>query len=189
MACSRISAVIRCKSSYINGSRRLSTSNPVRAALKVGDAIPSASLFEHNPNTKLNSSELFGSGKHVIFGVPGAFTPTCSESHLPGYIEKHNELKKKGIVSINCVAVNDPFVMKAWGEAHNATGKIRMLADIQAEFTKALGLEIDLSAVLGNVRSKRYAMVVENGIVKHLLVEPSGIELTCSAANKLMSEI
>merc|ERR1712156_780608 len=99
--------------------------------------------------------------KYVIFGVPGAFTPGCSKTHLPGYVSSAEDLKAKGIKDIFCVAVNDPFVMAAWGSNQNADGKVRMLADTCGDLTKALELELDLAKVLGNVRCKRFSILVE----------------------------
>ena len=108
----------------------------------------------------------------VIFGVPGAFTPGCSKTHLPGYVAAADALKAtKGVADIVCVSVNDPFVMEAWGKAHAADGKVRMLADTTGAYTKALGLDMDLTAALGGVRSKRYSAVVDNGVVTKLNVE------------------
>ncbi|GAB1599735.1 peroxiredoxin-5, mitochondrial-like isoform X2 [Argonauta hians] len=130
--------------------------------IQTGDTLPNIKVYESDSDLnihELNTLEIFSEGKHIIFGLPGAFTPKCSESHLPGYLEQYKLLKEKGIKSINCVSVNDPFVMHAWGEAHNAIGK-------------AIGLDIDLSATLGNVRSKRYVMLVKECIVKHIEVEP-----------------
>lgn len=122
--------------------------------------------------------------KIIVFAVPGAFTPGCSKTHVPGYVQKADELKKSGIAEIVCVSVNDPFVMSAWGKDQNAGGKVRMLADPAAAFTKAVNLSIDLPP-LGGVRSKRYSMVVENGVVKSLNVEPDGTGLSCSLADKI----
>ena len=150
-------------------------------AIEVGQSLPHAELHEGNPGNKIDPAELFGSGRHIIFAVPGAFTPGCSKTHLPGYVADFDKLKGKGIDSIACVAVNDAFVMGAWGEAHGASGKIRMLADPAGAYTKALGLDVD-AAVLGGLRSKRYAMVVDNGKVTHLQVEPDGFGLSCSLA-------
>ena len=150
-------------------------------AIEVGQSLPHAELHEGNPGNKLDPAELFGTGRHIIFAVPGAFTPGCSKTHLPGYVADFDKLKGKGIDSIACVAVNDAFVMDAWGEAHGANGKIRMLADPAGAYTKALGLDVD-AAVLGGLRSKRYAMVVDNGKVTHLQVEPDGFGLSCSLA-------
>lgn len=152
--------------------------------LKVGDKLPSVELYENNPTNKVNLEKLLSNKKAVVFAVPGAFTPGCSKTHLPGYVEKADELKKKGIDEIICVSVNDPFVMDAWGKEHKATGKVRMLADPDASFTKALELETNLPP-LGGTRSKRYSMIIENGVVKSLNVEPDGTGLSCSLADKL----
>jgi len=158
--------------------------------IKVGDKLPSVNLYEGNPGNKVNIAELFAAvNKGVIFAVPGAFTPGCSKTHLPGYVEKYDAIKAKGVDLIVCVSVNDPFVMEAWGEAHKATGKVRMLADTAGEFTKAIDMELDLSAALGNVRSKRYSLVVEHGVVKHVNVEPDGKGLTCSLAPEILHQI
>ncbi|EKO3504670.1 peroxiredoxin [Vibrio fluvialis] len=124
-----------------------------------------------------NVKELFAGKKVVLFAVPGAFTPTCSEAHLPGYVVQADKLKEKGVDIIACVAVNDAFVMKAWGEAQNAS-ELMMLADGDASFTKALGLEMD-TAGFGGVRSQRYAMIIEDGVVTTLNVEaPKSFEVS-----------
>ena len=166
----------------------------------VGDKMPSVSLAENNPDSKVDISELCAGKKVVIFGVPGAFTPGCSKTHLPGYVESAEDLKKiKGVDEIVCIAVNDPFVMEAWGKQHGAEGKVghmpsifsnlivqvRMLADTSADLTKALGLELDLTPVLGSVRCKRFSMMVEDGAVTQINVEPDGTGLTCSLASSL----
>jgi len=159
-------------------------------AIKVGDKLPSVNLYEGNPGKKVNVAELFANVKKgVIFAVPGAFTPGCSKTHLPGYVEKYEAIKAKGVELIVCVSVNDPFVMEAWGEAHKTAGKVRMLADTTGEFTKAVDMELDLKEALGNIRSKRYSLVVENGVVKHVNVEPDGKGLTCSLAPEIMNQI
>jgi len=150
-------------------------------AIEVGQSIPSAELHEGNPGNKVDPAAKFASGKHVLFAVPGAFTPGCSKTHLPGYVADFDKLKAKGVDSIACVAVNDAFVMDAWGQAHGAAGKVAMLADPAGAFTRAVGLDVD-AAVLGGLRSKRYAMVIENGTVTHLQVEPDGFGLSCSLA-------
>merc|ERR1712012_103197 len=155
------------------------------APVKAGDAVPSVDLFEGAPDKKVNLAELTGSGKFVVFGVPGAFTPGCSKTHLPGYVEAADKLKSSGIKDIISVSVNDPFVMAAWGENQKAGGKVRMLADTAGALTKALDLELDLSAVLGSIRSKRYSLVIEDGKVKEANVEPDGTGLTCSLADKI----
>jgi 2-Cys peroxiredoxin 5 len=154
-------------------------------SIEVGQSLPHAQLHEGNPRNHVDTHEAFGTGTHVIFAVPGAFTPGCDKTHLPGYLADYDKLKAKGIDSINCVAVNDAFVMDAWGRSQDAEGKVRMLADPQAVFTKALGLEVD-AAALGGIRSKRYAMVVRDGKVTHLQVEPDGFGLSCSLAPALI---
>merc|ERR1719476_1186778 len=156
------------------------------APIKEGDSIPSVDLFEGNPDTKVNLAEVCKEGKYVVFGVPGAFTPGCSKTHLPGYVAKAEEMKGKGVEEIVCVSVNDPFVMEAWGKDQGAAGKVRMLADTCGDLTKALELELDLSAVLGSVRCKRFAMLVEDGTVTKVNIEPDGTGLTCSLAENIV---
>jgi len=147
-------------------------------------------VFENTPANQVNLAELFGGVKKgIIFAVPGAFTPGCSKTHLPGYVENAAALKAKGIDLIACIAVNDPFVMDAWGQAHKATGKIRMFADPAGAFTKALDMELDLSKALGNVRSKRYSLIVEKGVIKKVNVEPDGAGLTCSLAPEILKQV
>ena len=155
-------------------------------SISVGDRLPSINLHETSPRDLVDAASLFATGKGIVFAVPGAFTPGCSKTHLPGYIADAEAFKAKGIDGIVCVAVNDAFVMQAWGEAQGAGGKVRMLADPAAVFTKAVGLEVDATGALGGVRSKRYAMVIENGVVTHIEVEPDGFGLSCSLSNALM---
>jgi len=157
--------------------------------ISVGDKVPEVTVYEDNPGGAVDLSKLFAGKKGVLFGVPGAFTPGCSATHLPGYLTHLDALKAKGIDEVACIAVNDPFVMKAWGDDQGATGKIRMLADTCGVFTKAADLELDLAAVLGNVRTKRFAMVVEDGVVVGLNVEPDGTGLTCSLAPKVLEKL
>ncbi|HXS41289.1 MAG TPA: peroxiredoxin [Stellaceae bacterium] len=144
--------------------------------IAVGDKIPSAKLKTMTAEgpKDISTDEIFGGKKVVLFAVPGAFTPTCSAKHLPGFVEKAAQIKGKGVDTIACLAVNDAFVMGAWGKAQNTDGKVLMLADGAAAFTKQLGLDLDLSAPGMGVRSKRYAMVVDNGVVKALNVEAPG---------------
>ncbi|MDK1286369.1 peroxiredoxin [Pseudoalteromonas umbrosa] len=139
--------------------------------IEQGQRIPESVLTELTADGMQNhtSDALFANKKVVVFAVPGAFTPTCSASHLPGFVALADKIKAKGVDSIICVSVNDAFVMKAWGEAHNAEALL-MLGDGDASFTKALGLEMD-TETFGGVRSQRYAMVVENGVVTQLNVE------------------
>jgi len=157
--------------------------------IKVGDQLPAATLFEGTPDGKVEVAELFAGKRAVVFGVPGAFTPGCSKTHLPGYVEKADEIKSHGVDLIVCLAVNDPFVMAAWGQAHKADGKIMMLADTSAEFAKAAGLDIDLKAVLGSVRMKRFSMIVDDGKVTFLNIEPDGTGMTCSLASNVLTTL
>ncbi|MFD1009031.1 peroxiredoxin [Oceanisphaera ostreae] len=151
--------------------------------IQQGQTLPSATLGQLTTDGMVNhqTDELFANKKVVLFAVPGAFTPTCSASHLPGFIVLADQIKAKGVDIIACVSVNDAFVMKAWGEAQNAC-EIMMLADGDASFTKALGLEMD-TATFGGIRSKRYAMIIENGVVKQLNVEaPKQFEVSSAEA-------
>ena len=146
--------------------------------IKVGDKIPSvklAHMTESGPG-ELSSDELFGGKKVVLFAVPGAFTPTCSAAHLPGFVANADKIKAKGVDDVVCLSVNDAFVMDAWGKAQNAEA-VHMVADGSGEFARAAGLELDLVARGLGMRSQRYAMVVEDGIVTHLHVdEPAKLE-------------
>src|SRR5580700_8604721 len=140
--------------------------------IKVGDKIPSATLRYLSPEgpKEITTDELFGGKKVALFAVPGAFTPACSQRHLPGYVERAAELKAKGIDEVACVAVNDAAVMGAWGKSQGTEGKVTMLADGSGDFARALGLELDLTRGGLGVRSKRYSMLVDNGVVKSLNV-------------------
>ena len=147
--------------------------------IEQGQTLPAATLNQLTKDGMISHhvSELFAGKKAVLFAVPGAFTPTCSEAHLPGYVVLADQFKAKGVDFIACVSVNDAFVMKAWGEAQNAAESM-MLADGDASFTKALGLDMD-TAGFGGVRSQRYAMVVDNGVVTLLNVEaPKAFEVS-----------
>uniref|UniRef100_G1PCC1 Peroxiredoxin-5 n=4 Tax=Myotis TaxID=9434 RepID=G1PCC1_MYOLU len=161
------------------------------APIKVGDAIPSVEVFEGQPGNKVNLAELFKGKKGVLFGVPGAFTPGCSKTHLPGFVEQAGALKAKGAQVVACLSVNDVFVTEEWGRAHNAEGKIRLLADPTGAFGKETDLLLDdsLVSLFGNRRLKRFSMVIEDGVVKSLNVEPDGTGLTCSLAPNILSQL
>ncbi|XP_005384654.1 PREDICTED: peroxiredoxin-5, mitochondrial [Chinchilla lanigera] len=161
------------------------------APIKVGDAIPSVEVFEGEPGNKVNLAELFKGKKGVLFGVPGAFTPGCSKTHLPGFVEQAEALKAKGVQVVACLSVNDVFVTGEWGKAHKAEGKIRLLADPTGAFGKETDLLLDNSLVplFGNRRLKRFSMVIEDGVVKTLNVEPDGTGLTCSLAPNILSQL
>lgn len=144
--------------------------------ITVGDRLPPvkmAYMADGKPRN-VTTDELFSGKKVVLFALPGAFTPTCSRVHLPGYVEKSDEILAKGVDSIICLSVNDAFVMDAWGQQHNADDRVLMLADGSADFTEAVGLELDLTARGMGVRSQRYAMVVDDGVVTLLNVEGPG---------------
>jgi peroxiredoxin len=142
-------------------------------AIKIGDKIPAVDL-QHMTNSgieTINSKELFNGKKVVLFALPGAFTPTCSASHLPGYVVASDDLFAKGVDLIICLSVNDAFVMDAWGKQHNADDRVMMIADGSAHFSRAVGLEIDLDATGMGIRSRRYAMVVNDAVIELLNVE------------------
>jgi peroxiredoxin len=144
--------------------------------IKVGDKIPSATLMQMKDGgpKPVSTDDLFAGKKVVLFALPGAFTPTCSAKHLPGFIQHADEIKQKGVDAIACLSVNDAFVMGAWGEQQKAGDKVMMLADGNGDFTRALGLEMDASKFGMGQRSQRYSMVVDNGVVKALNVEAPG---------------
>lgn len=156
--------------------------------IQVGDSLPSIKLQEGNPGNTVDIAALFKGKKGVLFAVPGAYTPGCSKTHLPGYIENADRFRAKGIDLVACVAVNDAFVMSAWGEAQGAGDKIRMLADPGADFTRAVGMQVEAKA-LGGTRSKRYSMLIEDGVVKSINLEPDGFGLTCSLAPALIDQL
>jgi len=155
--------------------------------IKVGDKVPSVKLKQMTPDgmKDVQTEDFFKGKKVVLFALPGAFTPTCSAKHLPGFVEKAAELKAKGVDTVACLSVNDAFVMNAWGKDQKADGKVQMLADGNADFTKAVGLELDARANGLGIRSQRYAMVVDNGVVKTLNVEKPGSFEVSSAESVL----
>ncbi len=155
--------------------------------IKVGDKVPSATLYEMGAEgpSAVSTDDFFKGRKVVLFAVPGAFTPTCSAKHVPGFLNNAAEIKAKGVDAIACVSVNDAFVMGAWGKDQGVGDNIAMLADGSGDFTKAAGLELDLSERGLGVRSKRYAMVVEDGVVKTLNEEEGGALSISSAENVL----
>jgi peroxiredoxin len=166
--------------------------------IKVGDRLPEGTLYEStefDADTScsmkpqpLSVGDLVKGRKIVIFGVPGAFTPTCSAQHLPGYIANFDELKAKGVDEIWCLAVNDAFVMASWGRERKAGGKVRMMADGSAEYAKKLGLDLDLTAKGMGVRNQRFAMVVDDGVVTHLAVEAPG-KFEVSSAEAILAQL
>jgi peroxiredoxin len=154
-------------------------------ALSVGDTIPNVTLTQQTLEglKPVQSGEVLGQGKVVLFAVPGAFTPTCSDHHLPGFVMQADEILARGVDRIACIAVNDAFVMGAWGNAQGAGDKILMLADGNGEFTAAAGLELDLKALGLGVRSQRYAAILQDGVVEELFVETGrGVEVSSADA-------
>ncbi|MBA4739835.1 MAG: peroxiredoxin [Burkholderiales bacterium] len=165
--------------------------------IKVGDTIPECTLREYideetegcsiGPN-EFKMSDLVKGKRIALFALPGAYTPTCSVRHLPGYVEKAAELKQK-VDEIWCISVNDAFVMGAWGRENNATGSVRMMADGGAEFTKAVGMDVDLTARGLGVRSKRYSMLIEDGIVKTVNLEEAPRGMDVSDAETMLKQV
>ncbi|RZI43584.1 peroxiredoxin [Herbaspirillum sp. HC18] len=165
--------------------------------IKIGDRLPEGTLSEFidvetegcalGPNS-FKVSDLTKGKKIAVFGLPGAFTPTCSAKHVPGYVALADKFKAKGVDEIWCIAVNDAFVMGAWGRDQKSTGVVRMMADGSAELTKALGLEFDLTAKGMGIRSQRYSMLVEDGVVKQLNIEQPG-KFEVSNAETLLGQL
>ncbi|MCH8056413.1 MAG: peroxiredoxin [Proteobacteria bacterium] len=156
--------------------------------IQIGDRIPDSTLMimtDGKPEP-VTTADLFGGKKVVLFSVPGAFTPTCSVKHLPGFVDHVEEILGKGVDTIACMAVNDVFVMHAWGESANAD-KIVMLADGNGEFTKSLGLELDASGFGMGERSQRFALIADDGVVSHLFIEAPGEYRVSAAEHVLLS--
>jgi glutaredoxin/glutathione-dependent peroxiredoxin len=156
--------------------------------INVGDKLPSVTLRQVTSEgpKEVTSDDFFRGRKVVLFAVPGAFTPACSQRHLPGYVDKATDIKAKGIDEIACVAVNDAAVMGAWGKNQKTEGKVTMLADGSGDFARALGLELDLSKGGLGIRSKRYSMLVDNGVVKSLNVEAQPGQVDSSSAEAIL---
>ena len=160
--------------------------------IKVGDKLPSSELFyldQNNDVKKIDILSLCKNNKTIILGMPGAFTKTCSAIHLPGYIKKYDLASEKGVQKILCIAVNDPNVMKAWGENQNVGNKILMVGDPYLKFTKAIGAEVDKSVKGLGIRSNRYTMLVENELVKKVEEEKDTASCELSAAENFLKSI
>jgi len=154
--------------------------------VKVGDKLPDAKVFllEKDPK-EVSVKKIINGEKTILFGLPGAFTPTCSGKHLPSFINASEEIKKNGIKKVICISINDPFVMDAWGKSQNLKNQIILLADVQGEFTKKIGAEFNWRG--WGLRSMRYTMLLENEEIKKLVVEEGKCELT--AADSFLREI
>jgi len=156
-----------------------------------GERIPEATFHVMTAEgpSEMSSDEVFKGKKVVLFAVPGAFTPTCHMTHLPGFIEQADQFKAKGVDTVACTAVNDPFVLDNWANTTGAQGKILFLSDGNANFARAIGADFDASAVGLGTRSKRYAMLVDDGVVKAIHVEDMPTEVTASSAESLLQEV
>ncbi|MVA24631.1 peroxiredoxin [Agrobacterium vitis] len=159
--------------------------------IAIGDTVPAATFKEKTADgpVEISTDDLFKGKKVVLFAVPGAFTPTCTLNHLPGYLEQREALLAKGVDEIAVLSVNDWHVMGAWAQHSGGMGKIHFLADWDASFSKALGLDMDLSAGGLGVRSKRYSMLVENGVVKSLDIEENPGQATVSSAEAMLERL
>ena len=165
--------------------------------IKVGDKLPAGTLqefFEVEKNgcsvgpNPVKVDEMTRGKKVVLFGLPGAFTPTCSAKHVPSYVANYDALKRKGVDDVICMAVNDAFVMKAWGKAQSTDGKVDMLADGNGDYTKALGLELDATGFGMGMRGQRFSLIVDNGVVKQVNIEPKG-EFGVSSAEHALTQL
>lgn len=158
--------------------------------IQVGDQLPDVEvriMGEEGPKV-VQTAELLGTGKVVLFAVPGAFTPGCSRVHLPGYVDQASDIAGKGVDRIVCLGVNDVFVMDAWGKAHGVGDSITMMADAAGNFTKAVGMDVD-AAALGGLRSKRYALIAQDGVVTAFLPEPDGFGINDSTADCVLNAL
>ena len=154
--------------------------------IKEGDKLPDAKVFIIDKQHKeIPTSEILNKDKVILFGVPGAFTPTCSNQHLPSFLQSAEKLKNKDIKKVFCISINDPYVMEAWGKSYNLKNELTLLADVKGNFTKSIGAEFNWRDWA--TRSKRYTMLIDNGVVKKLVVEEGKCELT--AAEKFLESI
>jgi len=154
--------------------------------IKEGDKLPDAKVFIIDKQHKeILTSEILNEGKVILFGVPGAFTPTCSNQHLPSFLQSAEKLKNKDIKKVFCISINDPYVMEAWGKSYNLKNELTLLADVKGNFTKSIGAEFNWRDWA--TRSKRYTMLIDEGVVKKIVVEEGKCELT--AAEKFLESI
>jgi len=154
--------------------------------IKEGEKLPDSKVFilekEHK---EISTKEIFNKDKVILFGLPGAFTPTCSNKHLPSFLKSNEQLKKKNIEKVFCISINDPFVMEAWGKSFNLNDQLTLLADVRGDFTKSIGAEFNWRG--WGTRSKRYTMLLDNGVIKKIVEEEGKCELT--AADNFLKEI
>lgn len=156
--------------------------------ISVGDPLPDIVLYEGSVDNPIKARELYKGKKGVIFAVVGAFTPGCTNSHIPDYLELYDKFNEEGYM-ISCISVNDPYVMAAWAKSTHAEGKIHMLADPRGEFTRAMGMELDCKKLLGTNRSHKYSVVVEDGIIKSINVDPEHTGLACLLCIRMMKNL
>jgi peroxiredoxin len=159
--------------------------------IQLGEKIPSLKLRKVTDSgvEEVATDEFFRGRKVVLVTVPGAFTPVCSNAHLPGYVNNADKIKGRGVAEIACLSVNDPHVMRAWGEKQGAAGKVTLLADGNAEFTRALGLDIDLGVAGMGVRAKRAALMIDDGVVRSIEVEAKPTDVTGSGADSCLTKL
>lgn len=183
-----VRVLLRFASFSIVRSRRHPEENDM--TIKAGEKMPSGTLKTMTPDgpQAISTEQLFAGKKVVLFSVPGAFTPTCDAKHLPGFVEKAGDLKAKGVDTVACMAVNDVFVMNAWGKHSNVGDKVLMLADGNGDYARALGLEFDASGFGMGLRGKRFAIVVEDGVAKAVYLEQPG-EFKVSSAEHLLAQL
>jgi peroxiredoxin len=160
-------------------------------ALSVGDTIPNVKLMTLTAEgpKPVQSTDVLGSGKVVLFGVPGAFTPTCNDHHLPGFVMQADEILAKGVDRIACIAVNDAFVMGAWGNSQGTGDKVLMLSDGNGEFAAAAGLQLDLAGIGLGTRSQRYAAILQDGVVQEIFVEPNPGKVDVSSSDQVLKAL
>jgi len=158
--------------------------------IKEGDKLPNAKVFiidtsKEYEHKEISISEILSKEKIIIFGLPGAFTPGCSKKHLPSFLQSSEKLKEKNIKNVFCISINDPFVMEAWGKSYNLKDQLTLLADVKGDFTKSIGAEFNWRG--WGIRSKRYTMLIESGLVKKIVIEEGKCELT--AAENFLKDI
>ena len=158
--------------------------------INTGDTVPAATMFTMTADGPgaVSTDDIFKGKKVAVFGLPGAFTPTCSAKHLPGFVQNADAIKAKGVDTIVCMAVNDAFVMGAWGENQNVGDKVMMVGDGDAEFTKAAGLDLDLTGRGLGLRCQRFSMIVDDGVVQSMSIDPAGT-FEATSAEKILEQL
>ncbi|KAI6651657.1 Peroxiredoxin-5, mitochondrial-like [Oopsacas minuta] len=159
-----------------------------KGEIQIGEKLPEIEIMTA-PSTKVKITDLFKGKRGILFGLPGAFTPTCSNTHLPEFVRDHAKWVELGYEIICCVSVNDAFVMEAWGKLHQVEGKVVMISDMNATLTRAIGLEIDLTDKLGSIRSKRYSMEVNDNLITSIHVESSLGATGCSTSSAMLGSL